>query len=55
MPASVLLATRSRYLLLIYLSKAKDYLELGADAGRFFLLMEMQERFGNAVMQRQVG
>lgn len=54
-PASVLLGTQSRYLLLIYLSKAKDYLELGADAGRFFLLMEMEERFGNAVMQRQVG
>lgn len=35
-------------------SKAKDYLELGADAGWFFLLMEMEERFGNAVMQCQV-
>ena len=59
MPASILpgtLGTRSRYLLLIHLpvSKAKDYLELGADAGRFFLLMEMEERFGNAVVQRQV-
>lgn len=35
-------------------SKAKDYLELGADAGWLFLLMEMEERFGNAVVQRQV-
>lgn len=44
-------------MLLIHLSvpKAKDYLELGADAGWFFLLMEMEERFGNAIVQRQVG
>lgn len=52
----ILLGTRSRYLPLIprSVSKAKDYLELGADAGWFFLLMEMEERFGNAVMQCQV-
>ena len=57
MSSQVPLGTQSRYLLLIHLpvSKAKDYLELGADAGRFFLLMEMEERFGNAVVQRQVG
>lgn len=60
MPASVPLGTLrtwSTYLLLIHLSvsKAKDYLELGTDAGWFFLLMEMEERLGNAVVQRQVG
>lgn len=60
MPGSVLpgtLGTWSKYLLLIHLSvsQAKNYLELGADAGWFFLLMEMEERFGNAVVQRQVG
>ena len=60
MPANVFLGTlvtQGRYLLLIHLSasKAKAYLELGTDAGWLFLLMEMEERFGNAVMKRQIG